>query len=397
MSAAAERGTPGPPASSYDNVGTSHATAGTSYATGGTSERGAGTSYAAAGVDIDAGEEAVKRIKSLVASTSRPEVLGGIGGFGGLFSFPQGNYERPVLVSSTDGVGTKSYVAAALGTFSTIGIDLVAMCVDDLVCTGAEPLFLLDYLAVTRLDPVMAEQVVSGVAEGCRQAGCALIGGEMAEHPAPPGTPDSDVSADPAVSARPHFDLAGFAVGVVEESKILRPELVVDGDELVGIASPGLRCNGYSLARHVLLDLARRSLDEPAWDGAALSLGEELLLPSVVYAPAACALLESVEVHGLAHVTGGGIPGNLPRALPAHLGARVERSTWRVPPIFSEIQSAGGVADAEMARVFNLGVGMVAVVPGGTGARAVEVLEGAGREGWVIGRVTSSVSGVAFS
>lgn len=341
-------------------------------------------SYAGAGVDIDAGDEAVRRIKGIVQGTSRPEVLGAIGGFGGLFAFDPAAYRRPVLVSSTDGVGTKAYVASALGRYSTIGVDLVAMCVDDIVCSGAEPLFLLDYLAVSRLDPSMVEEVVAGVADGCRQAGCALIGGEMAEHPPEPGVGEMHGGI--------HFDLAGFAVGVVEESRVLRAENVVEGDELVGIASPGLRCNGYSLARHALLSIGGRSLSEEAWPGAGRSLGDALLEPSVIYAPAVLTLMRDVEVHGVAHITGGGIVGNLPRVLPAELGAVVDGSSWPVPRIFSEVRVAGDVPVSEMVRVFNMGVGMVVAVPSGVGRKAAAILADVGHEAWVVGRVVGGGS-----
>ena len=261
-----------------------------------------GATYASAGVDIAAGDDAVARIRHQVASTARPEVLGGIGGFGGSFAFDPARYRQPVLVSSTDGVGTKSYVATDAGRYDTIGIDLVAMCVDDIVCVGAEPLFLLDYVTTAKLDPEQMEQLVAGVADGCRQAGCALLGGEMAEHPGslPPGG----------------FDLAGFAVGVVERDAMLGPARVVPGDVLVGLLSPGLRCNGYTLARHVLLERAGLALDDPAWAGAGHTLADELLRPSVVYAPAVrAALAAGVDVHAAAHITGGGIPGNLDRVL----------------------------------------------------------------------------------
>ena len=333
----------------------------------------AGETYAAAGVDIEAGERAVERIKSIVRSTYRPEVIGDIGGFGGLFAFPQGRFKNPVLVASTDGVGTKAQVASLVGRFDTIGIDLVAMCVDDLVCQGAEPLFFLDYIAVGKLDPDHIEQLVEGVAEGCRQAGCALIGGEMAEHPGAmvPG----------------EFDLVGFAVGVVERDLMLGPDRVATGDVLIGLPSPGLRSNGYSLARRVLLERAGRSLSSPAFDGARHSLAEELLEPSVVYAPAVRALLDTVDVHALAHVTGGGLPGNLPRSLPKGCDAVVDRSTWEAPRIFGEIQRLAEISDEEMGQVFNMGIGMVAVVPAEDQYRALDVLRAEGHRAMVMGRV----------
>jgi phosphoribosylformylglycinamidine cyclo-ligase len=247
------------------------------------------------------------------------------------------------------------------------------MCVDDLVCQGAEPLFFLDYIAVGRLDPDHIEQLVEGVAEGCRQAGCALIGGEMAEHPG---------AMDPG-----EFDLVGFAVGVVERDLMLGPDRVATGDVLIGLPSPGLRSNGYSLARRVLLERAGRSLSSPAFDGARHSLAEELLEPSVVYAPAVRALLDTVDVHALAHVTGGGLPGNLPRSLPKGCDAVVDRSTWEAPRIFGEIQRLGEISDEEMGQVFNMGIGMVAVVPAEDQYRALDVLRAEGHRAMVMGHV----------
>lgn len=333
-----------------------------------------GESYEGAGVSIDAGELAVSRIKDMVRSTYRPEVIGDIGGFGGLFGLPPGRYRQPVLVSATDGVGTKAMVAQALGRFDTIGIDLVAMCVDDLVCQGAEPLFFLDYISVGSLDPDHAAALVSGVAEGCRRAGCALIGGEMAEHPGAmkPG----------------EFDLVGFAVGVVERDEILSSRMVGPGDVLLGLPSPGLRSNGYSLARRVLLQVAGLPLDGPAWVGAPRTLGEELLEPSVIFAPAVrSALGAGVAVHSVAHITGGGIPGNLARVLPETVDAVVHRGSWSVPRIFGEIQRLGDVADEEMTKVFNMGVGMIVVVAADDADRAIDVLADAGQPAGRIGEL----------
>jgi phosphoribosylformylglycinamidine cyclo-ligase len=332
-----------------------------------------GQTYRGAGVDIDAGEEAVERIKEKVRSTFRPEVIGDIGGFGGLFAFAAHRYRHPVLVSSTDGVGTKALVAQATGRFDTIGLDLVAMCVDDLVCQGAEPLFFLDYIAVGRLDPDHIEALVEGVAEGCRQAGCALIGGEMAEHPG---------AMEPG-----EFDLVGFAVGVAERDQLITGEHISPGDALIGLPSPGLRSNGYSLARRVLLEDAGRSLDDPAYEGARHTLADELLEPSVIYAPALAELQRAVDVHGVAHITGGGIAGNLARILPNRVDAVVDRGRWEVPRIFAEIQRLGEVDDAEMARVFNLGIGMIVVVPADETYRALDLLRAAGQRAVEIGVV----------
>jgi phosphoribosylformylglycinamidine cyclo-ligase len=277
-------------------------------------------------------------------------------------------------VSSTDGVGTKALVAKAVGRFDTIGVDLVAMCVDDIAAQGAEPLFFLDYIAVGRLDPDHIEQLVEGVAEGCRLAGCALIGGEMAEHPG---------AMEPG-----DFDLVGFTVGVVERDLLITGELVRPGDTLVGLPSPGLRSNGYSLARRVLLERARLPLAGPAYDGAPHTLADELLAPSVIYAPAVNALCRAVDVRAIAHITGGGIAGNLVRVLPRSCDAVVRRDAWERPRIFGEIQMRGDVADEEMAKVFNLGIGMIVVVPPEDAFRALDVLRSRGHQAVEIGEVT---------
>ncbi len=343
-----------------------------------------GLTYAAAGVDIDAADRAVDAMRDLVASTcERPGVLGAIGGFGGMFEVPPG-YRRPVLVSSTDGVGTKMAVAMATGRFDTVGIDLVAMCVDDLVCCGAEPLFFLDYQLLGRVDTEQVRALMTGIAAGCRAAGCAIVGGELAEHP--------------GLLAPGEVDVAGFAVGIVERDRILdgrgscRP-----GDVLLGVPSPGLRSNGYSLARAALLDDGRRPLDGPAWDGATVTLADELLRPSVIYAPAVLAMLGVTDVHAVAHITGGGIPGNLPRVLPGDVDARIDRATWDPPRIFAEIAAAGRVGDEEMARVFNLGIGMVVVVPPAATDAALVALAGAGHQPVVIGDLVAGAGRVRFS
>jgi phosphoribosylformylglycinamidine cyclo-ligase len=329
--------------------------------------------YAAAGVDIAAGEKAVERIKEHVRSTFRAEVIGDIGGFGGLFAVDWKRYRDPILVSSTDGVGTKSLIARLVDRRNTIGIDCVAMSVDDIAAQGAEPLFFLDYISVGHVVPEEIDDLVAGVAEGCRTARCALLGGEMSEHP--------------GLLAPGEFDLVGFAVGVVERDGVL-PQRVRAGDRIVGLASPGLRCNGYSLARAALLDRAGRALDGPAWSGAHHSLGEELLRPSVIYAPALQKLVDECDVHAFAHVTGGGIPGNVARVLPDHCDALLSGGSWEVPRIFREIQDAAAVSAEEMEHVFNLGIGMTAVVAPDQALAAVDVARAAGHDAWIVGEIT---------
>ena len=345
-------------------------------------QAGPGATYAAAGVDLAAAEQALERIKGKVRSTFRPEVIGDVGGFGGLFAFDRHRYREPVLVGSTDGVGTKALVAQAAGRFATIGIDLVAMCVDDLVCHGAEPLFFLDYIAVGRLDPGHVEDLVEGVAEGCRQAGCAIIGGEMAEHPG---------AMEPG-----QFDLVGFAVGVAERHRIVTGERLEPDDVLIGLPSPGLRSNGYSLARHVFFDVAGRSLDAPAYPGAHHSLADELLEPSRIYAPAMSALLRSADVRAVAHITGGGIPAKLGRVLPRDLDAVLRRSAWERPPVFDEIQRLGKVSDEEMTRVFNLGLGMIVAVAPDDAFGALDLLREHGHRSVRVGEVVPGSGQVAL-
>jgi phosphoribosylformylglycinamidine cyclo-ligase len=330
--------------------------------------------YAAAGVDVEAGEKAVALMRAAVESTHDPRVLGGIGGFAGLLSLDSSRYRDPVLASSADGVGTKLLVAQELDRHDTVGIDLVAMVVDDVVVAGAEPLFVLDYLAVGRVVPERVATIVDGVADGCRQARCALLGGETAEHP--------DAMEPDA------YDLAGFGVGVVERDRMLGPHLVEPGDVLLALASSGLHANGFSLVRRVLeragigYDATPHELDR--------SIGDELLEPTRIYARDLVDLLAAgVELHALAHVTGGGLPGNLPRALPAGLVGRVDRSSWTPPPIFGLIARLGPVDEGELARATNLGVGMVAVLPPGEADRAGSFLSARGVPNWVMGEVTA--------
>jgi phosphoribosylformylglycinamidine cyclo-ligase len=344
-------------------------------------ERGPRLTYVEAGVDVAAGEKAVELIKDHVRSTFRPGVLGDIGGFGGLFDIGRLPYKDPLLVSSTDGVGTKSVLARQLGRYDTIGVDCVAMSVDDIAAHGAEPLFFLDYISVGQLVPDQIDELVAGVARGCREAGCALLGGEMSEHPGlmEPG----------------EFDLVGFAVGVVDRAALL-PAGVEAGDLVIGLASPGLRCNGYSLAREAI-DRAGRPLGKEAWRGAGRSLGAELLRPSVLYAPAVLELRRRVELHALCHVTGGGIAANLARVLPDRCDAVVQRGRWEEPRIFSVIQEAGDIPDEEMEAVFNLGLGMLCVVAATDGYRALDAVRAAGHRAWLVGEIGEGHGRVVLS
>ena len=327
--------------------------------------------YRDSGVDIDEGDRLVEMIKPLARPTLRPEVLSGIGGFGGLFALDLGRFKEPVLVSGTDGVGTKLKVAFAAARHDTVGIDLVAMCVNDVVVVGAEPLFFLDYFATGKLAAEQAVLVVRGIAEGCRQAGCALIGGETAELP--------------GFYAAGEYDLAGFAVGCVERSRLLDGHAVVPGDLVLGIASSGLHSNGYSLARRALLE--RHPLDwaPPELEGS--TLAEALLVPTRIYAKAVLALLSSVEVKALAHITGGGLPGNVPRNLPEGTRAVLDERRWPRPPIFDLVAREGAVPREEMLRTFNLGLGLVAVVPAASAEAARAVLAQEGLESWVVGGI----------
>jgi phosphoribosylformylglycinamidine cyclo-ligase len=332
--------------------------------------------YRAAGVDLAAAVRAVELIREVARAASRPEVVEGVGGFAGLFRIDEGR----LLAAAADGVGTKLEVARLAGRLDTVGIDLVAMCADDVACTGAEPLFLLDYLAVGRLDPDQAAAVVAGIAEGCRRAGCALLGGETAEHP--------------GVLEPGRFDLAGFCVGVVEEAALLGPHRVREGDVLVGLASSGLHANGYSLVRKALLEEAGYRLDDHL-PRLGRTLGEELLEPTRIYAPLVVALAREGLVSAAAHVTGGGLVGNLPRALPAGLGAELEEGSWPVPPVFDLVREASGASEEEMRATFNLGLGMVLVVPPSRAEQVLRRAEGAGAPAFRVGRVAPG-PGVRF-
>ena len=342
--------------------------------------------YRDAGVDIDAGDALVEAIRPIAGATKRPGVLAGVGGFGALFEIPPGQYREPVLVSSTDGVGTKLKLAIELNRHDTIGIDLVAMCVNDLIVQGAEPLFFLDYFATGKLDNKVAEQVIQGIGAGCRQAGCALVGGETAEMP--------------GMYSKTDYDLAGFTVGVVEKSKIIDGSRVKANDTLIGIASSGAHSNGYSLIRKIIkvrkakLD---RSFDVQGSTNAAggrmpgaahgRSLGEVLLEPTRIYVKPLLALMRELPVHAAAHITGGGLPGNVPRVLPAGVRAVIDSRAWKRPAIFDWLQEMGGIEDFEMYRTFNCGVGMVLVLDAADAEKALKQLEASGETAAIIGHI----------
>ena len=354
--------------------------------------------YRAAGVDVAAGESAVELMRAHVESTRRPEVVGGLGGFGGAFTIPTG-YREPLIVASTDGVGTKTELALALRRFDTIGVDLVAMCADDVVCCGAEPVAFLDYVAIGRVIPETVAEMVGSIAAGCRDAGCALVGGETAEHP--------DLMTNDA------FDLSGCCIGVVERAEVIDGSAVRAGDAIVGLASTGLHSNGFSLVRSLLaqweLDLSepyqarlRRSLGDAATDAmlasapheAMATLGEILLTPTRIYAKAvlaarAAARAQGRDLHGVAHITGGGLPGNVPRALPDGLAARLDPATWAMPSVMRLFGALGGLDDAEVRAIFNGGLGMVIVLPGDVVAATVEAIGRFGIDAGVVGEVTT--------
>ena len=331
-------------------------------------------SYREAGVDIDAGDALVEAIKPLARRTMRPEVLAGIGGFGALCEIPK-KYHQPVLVSGTDGVGTKLKLAFAFDRHDSVGIDLVAMSVNDVLVQGAEPLFFLDYFACGRLDQRIAEAVIGGIARGCELAGCALIGGETAEMP--------------GMYPEGEYDLAGFCVGVVERERILDGRSIAPGDALLGIASSGAHSNGYSLIRKIL-ERAAPDLDADFHGG---SLRDALLAPTRIYARAILGLMQQVPVKGLAHITGGGITGNVPRILRQGLRASIHANAWPRPPLFSWLQEAGRIAEDEMHRVFNCGIGMVAVVGRAHAGRAAEALRAAGETAYEIGSIEACAAG----
>ena len=338
--------------------------------------------YKQAGVDIAAGNEAVERMKKHVRKTFRPEVLGGLGGFGGLFGLNKDKYEEPVLVAGTDGVGTKLKLAFLLDRHDTIGIDAVAMCVNDVVVTGAEPLFFLDYLACGKLVPEKIEAIVKGVADGCEQAGCALIGGETAEMPGM--YPDGE------------YDIAGFTVGVVDRPKAIDGSAIAPGDAVIGLGSSGVHSNGYSLVRRLLLETKGYSLPDKLPELEGRTLGDVLIEPTRIYVKSVLKLIESVTVKGMAHITGGGFIENIPRVLPEGANVDIELGSWPVQPIFRLIQRDGAISDRDMFTTFNMGIGMVLVVPAEQAERAVALARESGEQAYVIGKVTAGRRVVTF-
>jgi phosphoribosylformylglycinamidine cyclo-ligase len=342
--------------------------------------------YKQAGVDIEAGDRFINLIKPLVRKTFRPEVLTDLGSFGGLFRLPLRRYKDPVLVSGTDGVGTKLKVAFMMDRHDTVGIDLVAMCVNDVVVNGAEPIFFLDYLATGKLEPEKAVEIIKGIAEGCKQAGCALIGGETAEMP--------------SIYAEGEYDLAGFAVGVVEKSKVVDGRRIKLGDALVGLASSGLHSNGYSLVRKVIFEMAGLTVHDRISD-LSRPVGEELLTPTRIYAKSLLSILRDSSlggaIKGIAHITGGGITGNLPRILPAGCGALITRSTWEVPPIFGFLRNKGGIAEDEMYRTFNMGIGMILVVSRDKVKRLLAKATRLGEKAFLIGEIIRGSRKVSYA
>ena len=331
--------------------------------------------YKDAGVDVERGYEAVRRMKQHVATTFNENVLGGLGSFGGFYSIENEGLEKPVLVAGTDGVGTKLKLAFLMDKHDTVGIDCVAMCVNDVVCQGAKPLLFLDYVATGYLDPAKVEQIVAGVAEGCRQAGCALIGGETAE------MPDFYPAGE--------YDLAGFTVGIVDREKSISGAAVTEGDVLVGIASSGVHSNGYSLVRRLVLT-EDRDLNAPVEALGGRSWGETLLTPTKIYVKSALAACKAANVHGIAHITGGGFIENIPRILPDGLTAEIELGTWPVLPVFTELQKLGGLGDRQIYNTFNMGIGMVFAVSAQEADALMASLEASGEQAYRIGRVVKT-------
>lgn len=335
--------------------------------------RPGGATYAAAGVDIEAGDRAVELMEQWVAKATRPEVVGGLGGFAGLFDASKLTaYRRPLLATSTDGVGTKVAIAQRLDVHHTIGFDLVGMVVDDMVVCGAEPLFMTDYIATGKVVPERIAAIVRGIAEACVQAGCALVGGETAEHP--------------GLLAADEYDVAGAATGVVEADALLGPERIAADDAVIALASSGLHSNGYSLVRHVLLSQAGWSLDRLVAEFGR-TLGEELLEPTRIYTRTCLELARRIDVHAYAHITGGGLAANLARVIPAGLHARLDRSTWRPAPVFDLVGTVGSIEREELERTLNMGVGMVAVVPADDASATLATLRELGQDAWLLGSI----------
>lgn len=339
--------------------------------------------YKKAGVDIAAGNEAVERMKKHVKRTFRPEVMTDLGGFGALFGLNKDKYAEPVLVSGTDGVGTKLKIAFAMDKHDTIGIDAVAMCVNDIVVQGAEPLFFLDYLACDKVVPEKIEAIVAGIAEGCSQSGCALIGGETAEMPGMYGEGE--------------YDIAGFTVGVVDKSKIVNGSRIAPGDMVIGLASSGVHSNGFSLVRKLLLDDAGYALTDKLHELNGEALGDVLLTPTKLYVKPVLSLLEQVDVKGMAHITGGGFIENIPRVLPEGVNVEIAYGSWPVLPIFDLLQKQGNVSPRDMFTTFNMGIGLVVIVAEDQAEQAVAVLEQAGETPYVIGRVNEGQRVVTFA
>ncbi len=340
------------------------------------------TSYKDAGVNIDKANESVNMIKKWVERTHRPEVLAGIGSFGGFFALDTSKYSQPVLVSGTDGVGTKLKIAQMMNIHDTVGIDLVAMCVNDILVHGAEPLFFLDYIALGKLEPALVEALVKGVSAGCEQAGCSLIGGETAEMP--------------GFYAEDEYDLAGFAVGAVERDKLLDGKAVREGDLIIGLPSSGIHSNGYSLVRKVLLDKAGLKMEQNI-DELGKSLGEELLTPTRIYVKTILSLLPEAEIRAMAHITGGGLPENLPRVLPPGLGARINCESWEIPQVFKIIQHLGKIDKDEMFRTFNMGIGYILITSPSQSDNVLKCLHDKGEKPIIIGEVKAAIQGVVLS
>ena len=339
-------------------------------------------SYEEAGVNLEAGYEGVRRIKKHVASTARTGVMGNIGAFGGMFDLSKLGVAEPVLVSGTDGVGTKLKIAIEMDRHDTIGIDAVAMCVNDVLAQGAEPIFFLDYIALGINDPVKVEAIVSGVADGCRQAGCALVGGETAEMP--------------GMYSEGEYDIAGFTVGIVDRPKAIDGSTIKAGDAVIGLASSGIHSNGFSLVRRLLLEQKGYSLTDKPAELEGRTLGDALIEPTRIYVKQILKLLESVSIKGMAHITGGGFIENIPRMLPEGVDVDINRGSWPVLPVFGLLQQAGSISDRDMYTTFNMGIGMVLVVPEAQAAQALEIAKAVGEQAYRIGTVTEGSKVVTF-